>query len=104
MSKSYNVSFIFDWNRWHQEFSLFRITRDLALNTPAEGAPPNWGCIKLGYLDLSEYFGEYGYCYDCIKKLPTGRYHFRGNYWHDYNEYTGEHDDGIEYVSCMRIR
>lgn len=92
LEQSYNLSFIFDWNRYYKEFSVYRVY------------PPGIGCIRAGIFDLSDFFGgDYGEYREYLMTLKTGRYHFRGTYW-SHQDHFGDHDWGLDLVACWRIR
>jgi hypothetical protein len=109
MQQAYNLAFIFDWNRYYKEFSVYRVTKDLPMvksdfELLGERPPEGMGYIRAGIFDLSDFFGgDYGEYREYLMTLKTGRYHFRGTYWAR-QDYFGDHEYGLDLVACWRVR
>lgn len=95
----YNLSFIFDWNRRYDELDLVRITLDLPMRGEffPNGKPV--GCLREGAIDWREELQNS----DLLEDLPTGRYHFKGDYQSS-QDYYGDWDIWLDCIACTRIR
>lgn len=98
MYEEHKVAFIFDWNKRHDEFSIYRITKELVSDEPKK--IPRY----LAYLGACEIKTNcWGYGHDELKKMKSGRYHWRGTI-HFSTDYWGEFDEQWEPDSITRIK
>lgn len=84
-SETHKVAFIFDWNKRYDEFSIYRITKELV--SDKERYIPRY--IKYLGGEVQEMIDPDG---EQLKALKSGRYHWRGtitfsrDYWGDFEE------------------
>ncbi len=94
---SHKASFIFDWDRRRQEFSLFRVTKEV-IGDPAKHQIPR----LLRYLGSSELKECIDPGNEFIPSLKTGRWHWRGEVSVSY-DYEGDCEEEW-YGKLTRIR
>lgn len=95
------LSFIFEWNKRYEEVQIVRITRDL----------PMFGYDKQPYSGVIREYGREVFDYifgyrpeDELRKLPTGRYHWKGYETTHKDYWTGEVDWEWHTLALERLR
>ncbi len=91
------AAFIFDWNKRYDEFSIYRITKEII------GTEKNEVPRYLQYLG-GEIREKVDYCSDIdLKTLKSGRWHWKGTVSGTW-DYFGDFEEEWDTKSLIRIR